>query len=97
MNHHSCLRCGHHWKSKSECPEQCPGCDSFSYDLPWGMTNGLVRGCCALCGSEYHNVRARKEVADYHPTLCRPCRDNKRSAAWHKDRRDKVKADADRG
>lgn len=38
MNH-VCVPCGHQWRSQSECPEHCPGCGSYSYELPAGVTN----------------------------------------------------------
>jgi len=34
QHHHECLRCDRKWVSVSEFPEQCPGCGTFSFDVP---------------------------------------------------------------
>jgi len=67
---HHCLRCGHQWRSKSECPEYCPGCKSYLYDLPPGQTTstfGRKTVVCRWCGDTW------TQQGEDRPYTCHSC------------------------
>jgi DNA-directed RNA polymerase subunit RPC12/RpoP len=30
---YKCLRCGHHWESRTDKPKACPRCKSYKFDV----------------------------------------------------------------
>ena len=58
MNSYTCLRCGHAWKFRTECPSQCPKCKSYDYDRP--PTNAQRKGLAETTGIQ--NVKRGRNI-----------------------------------